>query len=492
MKSVTTQAMRDIEDAAFSQGITAEYLMDIAGLKIAETLLRYYPHTQQVTAYLGKGHNAGDALVALTHLREAGWDVNLTASCSAEELAPLTQQKLAKLGDSYLFEQIAPQPGSLIIDALVGIGASGALREPLAELALEINSLRNDLGCTVVALDIPSGVDADTGAITEGAVLADHTLSIGFPKAGILASQAISHVGAISHLTLDLLEEPADSKLQLITPQTLTRKRRDFDTHKGQMGRIGIWAGSEGMLGAAVLTATASLKAGAGLVTAFVPHTLYPVLATMMPHEVIVKPALDPRVMLDLDFDAIIIGPGIGDPVPSLADRLLFVAENCKMPLVLDADMLNLIAREDKLSLMHDNCILTPHPGEMLRLFPQAAELDRETTISKLSSEIPSTIVYKGARTLITQNNDTLHVNSSGTPAMATAGQGDVLAGFIASFCAQGYTNLEASKLATWIAGEAAQLALASGQHTEETLTASTLFGYMAPALDKVITTNTK
>lgn len=485
MKSVTIQSMRDIEAAVFAKGVTAESLMAVAGQKIAEMLLRYYPHHRQITAYLGKGHNAGDALVALSHLRNAGWSVHLKTCFKVSDLAPLTRQKLSEFGDNHLLGRVQPKPQSIILDALVGIGVSGELKPSLMHLAAEINMLRNEKDCITVALDIPSGVNPDTGEVTEGAVLADHTLSIGFPKVGILKSSATEHVGAISHLGIEGLGDTdfTQSLWQLICQQTLGRKRRAFGTHKGQTGSVGIWAGSEGMLGAAVLTATAALKAGAGLVTAFVPHTLYPVLATMMPSEVMVKPALDPRIMLDLDFDAIVIGPGIGKPVPSLAERLLFVAAKTKVPTVLDADMLNLIASEGKLGQMHADCILTPHPGEMLRLLPESASLNREETLRVLAQKIPSTIVYKGARTLITQKNEEYHVNSTGTPAMATPGQGDILSGFIAGFCAQGYTHLEASKLAVWVAGEAAQLALASGQYCEETLTASALFSFLAPAL---------
>lgn len=480
--------MRSIENALFEIGHTPESLMDQAGERIAQNILRYYPQLKSATAYLGKGHNAGDALVALYHLKQADWSVNIRCDFPLESLAPLTQKKLEQLGVSYFEQQDAPEAMTLLIDGLVGIGAKGALLSPLSGLAEEMNMLRNDHGCTIVSLDIPSGVEADTGAVSAGSVLADHTMCVALPKAGLLNSSATSHVGAISLIPLDAIDQHPNSnpEVQLITPLTLSRKRRQFDTHKGLTGHVGIWAGSEGMLGAAALTASAALKSGAGLVTVFIPPTLYPVLASMVPHEVMVKPTIDPRILLEEKFDTLIMGPGIGDPVPSLAERLLHVVENSKVPVILDADMLNLIARDEKLSVVHKNCILTPHPGEMRRLFPQAADLSREETIKVFTEQSAATVLLKGARTLISAPNTPLFVNSSGSPAMATAGQGDVLSGIIGGLCAQGYSNLDASKLAAWLAGEAAQLALANGSETDETLTASTVIAQLALALQAI------
>ena len=480
--------MRSIENAIFEIGHTPESLMDQAGERIAQKILRYYPHHKVVTAFLGKGHNAGDALVALSHLKKARWSVNLRCDFPLESLAPLTRKKLEQLGLKYFTEQSTPSANSILVDGLVGIGAQGELRSPLSELATEINGLRNDHGCVTISLDVPSGVDANSGEVSKGSVLADHTMCVGLPKTGLLSSSATSHVGAISLIQLDAIDQhpSTSSKIQLITPLTLSRKRRQFETHKGLTGHVGIWAGSEGMLGAAALTTTGALKAGAGLVTVFIPPTLYPVLAAMVPHEVMVKPTIDPRILLEQKFDTLIMGPGIGQPVPSLAERLLYVVKNCEVPVILDADMLNLIARDEKLSVLHANCIITPHPGEMRRLFPLTESLSREETINSVTEQVPATVLFKGARTLVSASNAPLFVNSSGSPAMATAGQGDVLSGIIGGLCAQGYSNLDATKLATWLAGEAAQLAIASNSESDETLTASSITTFLAQAFKAV------
>jgi len=475
--------MRDLENAVFAMGHTPEALMLQAGERMAQTILRYYPKHTHATAYLGKGHNAGDALVVAKHLQQAGWIIQLRCPYAKKELSPLSAKMFEALSDVEL-DSSTPPSGSLLIDGMLGIGAGGPLRAPLAELALEMNNARDLLDCTLIALDTPSGVNPNSGEIYPGAVKADHTLCVGYPKSGLLQSGCTHYVGALTQIALDALEDHApescQSSAQLITPHTLRRKRRDFDTHKGQAGRIGIWAGSKGMLGAAVLTATAALKSGAGLITLFVQPELYSIIAPMLPPEIMVRLSTDPRTMLEQNFDAIVLGPGIGTPDSTRANQLLEVAERSSVPVVLDADMLNLISREKKLSILHPKCILTPHPGEMQRLFPSSES--REKMALSFCEHYPVTLLFKGARTIITDPNKVLYVNSTGTSAMATAGQGDVLSGLIGGLCAQGYTPLDATKLAAWLAGEAAQLALASRTETEETLSASSVIDFLPQA----------
>ena len=476
--------MRDLENAVFAIGHTPEALMLQAGERMSQAILRYYPSHSHATAYLGKGHNAGDALVLAKYLQKAGWSIQLRCPYLEDDLSPLTLKMLESLGAIPLDSSTPPTAGSLLIDGLLGIGANGPLRPPLRELATEMNQARDSLGCTLISLDTPSGVNASTGEIYPAAVKADHTLCVGYPKSGLLKSSCIQHVGALTQIALDALEDHSpkacQSSPELITPHTLRRKRRDFDTHKGQAGRVGIWAGSKGMLGAAVLTATAALKSGAGLITLFSPPEIYSIIAPMLPPEIMVRLSLSPLTMLEQNFDAIVLGPGIGTPDSNLANQLLAVVERSSIPIVLDADMLNLIAREEKLSSLHPKCILTPHPGEMQRLFPSSES--REKIALNFCELYPVTLLFKGARTIITEPNKVLYVNSTGTPAMATAGQGDVLSGLIGGLCAQGYTPLDATKLSAWLAGEAAQLALASQTETEETLSASSVIHFLPQA----------
>ncbi len=476
--------MREIEDAVFALGHTPIDLMLQAGKRMSEVILRYYPQKKAATAFISKGHNAGDALVVLKHLSEAGWEIAIRSAFEEYELAPLTQEMLGRLGAVHWNYESSPAPGSLLIDALLGIGAQGPLRPPLAELASTMNQLRLNSGCTVVALDTPSGIDGSTGEVYAEAVEADHTLCVGLPKSGLLTSSTINHVGAITLVPLDSLIPhyptfDADA-LQLITPQSLKRKLRNFDTHKGRAGRVGIWAGSEGMLGAAALTATAALKAGAGLITLFTTPHLYPTLASMVPHEIILNTSDDPLLLLQQNFDALVLGPGMGTPNSITAKKLLELIEKTKLPTVVDADMLNLIAHTGNQQLLSHHCILTPHPGEMQRLFPSTNS--REETARAFCKRYPSTLLYKGARTIVSAHNEALYINSSGTPAMATAGQGDVLSGLIAGLCAQRYSKIEAAKLGAWLTGEAAQIALAKGTESQETLTASSVLNHLHKA----------
>lgn len=493
MQAVTRETMRSIENATFSSGQTTESLMDSAGLGIAEHILRYYPQHKHVTAYLGKGHNAGDALVALEHLREAGWEIALRSEALLRDFTPLTRKKLLQLDVNLFKQQKAPRPNSLLLDGLVGIGAEGALRAPLKSLAAEMNLHRSQHGCTTIALDVPSGIDANSGEIYPDSVRADHTLCIGLAKIGLLHSSVVDYVGAIGLVKLDAIQPAFDEHIKelkgpsLITAQSLTRKRRPHDTHKGQAGRVGIWAGSEGMLGAAALCARAALKSGAGLVTLFTPPTLYPILAAIVPTEVMIKPTIDPRGLLEQNFDALVIGPGIGTPVPSVAEKLLSVMEQSTVATVLDADMLNLIARENAQQALSQHCIITPHPAEMLRLFPDSAQLTREKSARQFSEAFSATLYLKGARSIVASAGQPLHINSSGTPAMATAGQGDVLAGLIGGLAAQGYSALDCCRLAGWLCGEASQLALASGHEVEETLCASDTLRNLPQAFAQII-----
>ncbi|WP_018968970.1 bifunctional ADP-dependent NAD(P)H-hydrate dehydratase/NAD(P)H-hydrate epimerase [Rubritalea marina] len=487
MIAVSSSTMRSIEQLAFDQGHSPWSLMLEAGRGIAETILHYYPHAHHVIAYLGKGNNAGDALVALKHLKEAGWQIELRAAYPLDSWGELPKMAYTELGKPALKEQTSAHHQSILIDAMLGTGTQGELRAPLITLVQEINKTRALSGAVTVSLDVPSGLSQDASP-----VISDHCIQIGLPKDFTLDSQHTDKVGAISHVPLTALDlcasaaqqligDVADAP-QLICPASLTRMRRPYGQHKGMSGRVGIWAGSEGMLGAAALAATACLKSGAGLITVFIPPTLYPVLATMVPLEVMVQPAIDPRIMLDMEFDSLIIGPGIGTPVPSLAERLLQVIEQSNVPTVIDADALNLIASEQRHEVLNHLSIITPHPGEFQRLFPHSGS--REDKARLVQSESPATLVYKGSRTIVCSADSPQWINSTGTPAMASAGQGDVLSGLIAGLCAQGYTSLESSKLAVWLAGEAAQLALS--QESTETLTASSVIEFLPEALQSL------
>jgi NAD(P)H-hydrate epimerase len=254
---------------------------------------------------------------------------------------------------------------------------------------------------------------------------------------------------------------------------------RGFDTHKGQCGRVAVVAGSQKYPGAARLCSTAAVKAGAGLVTLFVPPDIAPVLSSSVIPEVMVSPVADLREILHQKFDAVAIGPGIGRERDEMVRA--FIAE-CPVPCVIDADALNAISPDP--SCLKNNPaprLLTPHPLEMERLFPQNS-LIRRQWLEDFVAEYPVTLLLKGARTLIGECGAPPAYNTTGHPGMATGGMGDVLTGVAAALLAQGKSPLQSAKLAAWLCGHAAELAIRDGHASQESLTASDIITHLGPA----------
>ena len=480
MGLITCQEMRELEEDAFRSGVSAEALMDKAGRGLGEVLVRHYPEPGTAVAYLGRGNNGGDALVALEVLRKAGWRIAARCPFQPHELGVLPRRKLRQLqdvgleGDAVADMDLA-QP-LLLIDGLLGIGARGPLRDPLSALAAEMNDLRAKAGAQIVSVDIPSGLNGDTGEPYEGAVQADLTATIAVPKTGLVADAAINHVGRIEVIPLEELSAPitgdrittAESLRSLLPP-------RAFDTHKGQTGRIGIVAGSRGMLGAAVLATQGALRGGGGLVTMFVLEENYPLLlAAGPPAEAMVKPVSGYGEVLRDAQDVLAIGPGLGSLEGSHRSEILELLAQREVPLVVDADALNIIAAEGPDEHLHGGMVLTPHPGEMLRLFPEAATMSRAQVAREFVKRYSCALLYKGARTIVTASGEDLSYNGTGSPGMATGGQGDVLCGLLAALMAGGLRALEAAQAAAWLAGRASELALSGGESPESLLAGDT------------------
>lgn len=481
---VTAEKMRAIEESLFGSGVEAEPLMNLAGLGIAREIRRRFPTPATAIAVIGTGNNGADALVALAHLREAGWQIAVRSARPPESLEKLPLKKWEALGEIELLESLSGQRGCgqmILLDGLLGIGSRGELREPVAGLAREMNVLRASGKAITVAIDLPSGLDCDSGKCGKDAVVADVTITLGSPKAGLIADDAASSVGSLSLIPLPGLSEwPADAD-HLIVPETLAVEKliRPFDFHKGLAGRVGIVAGSRGFAGAAALTSLGALRGGAGLITLFVREEDYPLILPLVPIEVMVKPLRSYLEILDQRLDALAIGPGLGDT----SDEVLSLISKFKNPTVLDADALNLIARSGGISELGSHQIVTPHPGEMARLLPDfegsRAEIAREFT--RLST---ATLLFKGARTIVTSADSPLAYNTTGTPAMATGGEGDVLTGVIAAFLARGLATLEAAKMGAWLTGRASEIALPD--ESMESLSATTTTAFLGKAFQSL------
>ena len=489
MGSVTVAEMLAIEASALVNGWSEEQLLNLAGEKLGIAIGRQFPHPRTVVGYLGKGHNAGDTLVALRVLRDHfGWKIATRNAYPIGDLAPLVLKNWHELGIPLALDSmpsVRDADGPLILlDGLLGTGARGPLRQPLLPLADEMAWLRHHLGARVTAIDLPSGVDPDSGQIPPGTVVADITFMVGAAKRGLLTGGTAAATGALALVSVEPLTASSDSELTLISPQTLDFAKcpRPFDFHKGAAGRIAIVAGSEQFPGAAVLAATGALRGGGGLVTLYVPESIRSQITAKIPPEIIIRGYGNPAEVLRYRFDALVVGCGLGELRGEVGLGLISLLSNSAAPTVVDADALNLVARSGGLGIFSKNHVLTPHPGEFARLAPDLAELPREEAACEFVTRTPATLLFKGCRTLVTRHGLPLFVNSTGTPAMATGGHGDFLAGVIGARLARGDSLTDAAALGAWLCGRAAEIALNHGEFSEDTLLPSDLPRFLGAA----------
>ena len=470
---LTRARMLRLEQETFSRGIPADVLMEAIGAKLARFVSQFFPRPGLVVCYAGKGHNAGDALVAARHLALLGWRVLVRTPFSREDFAALTRDKFDALHSSLLpgpFRPSTPQDGPLVqLDALVGLGSQGTLREPLASLALEMNELRRTANARTVAVDLPSGLDPDTGLPGDPCVEADFTATVGFAKTGLVADAAVNHVGRLGLLdSPDFLRPDADCTDELLTAPLLRRDwpPRAFDTNKGMCGRAILLAGSRGTLGAAYLCTAGAVRGGAGLVSLGALPDAYDLLAATMIPEVMVRPLEKLTDIFNFPVDAIGIGPGLGGGQEA---RTLRIVREAPCAAVVDADALTIVSHA---GLQHiDQAkgprLLTPHPGEMQRLLAGRKIKDRSKVARDFTDKHAVTLLLKGARTVIAQRGRPLRYNTTGHPGMATGGMGDVLTGVCTALLAQGTDTYQAASVGAWVCGRAAEIALTQRASTE-------------------------
>ncbi|TDU73018.1 NAD(P)H-hydrate epimerase [Prosthecobacter fusiformis] len=473
---VTCRQMQEMEERAFASGISPADLMLSAGTGIAQLIRQFFPQPGTLGLYLGSGNNAGDALVAARELQKDGWEIYTRFSGDVAKLKPLPAKhwralKGVERRDTPPTE--IPKAPLVLLDGLLGIGAHGPLRPHIQALASEMNALRISHRAVTVAMDIPSGLDADAGVPEKDCVIADITATVAIAKQGLVADLAINHVGRLAVVPLPQLAafgQETDDRSVVLTPEFLRTclPRRRFDFHKGQAGRVGILAGSRGYFGAAELACRGALRAGAGLVTLFVKEDAYDILARRVPAEVMVKAVKDYREVLEMRMDALGIGPGLGF---DHEDEYLEVIEKAALPAVVDADALTALSRHP--SLLNRSTsprLLTPHPGEMARLMPEGSLLCRCDQAETWAQNHPGhTLLLKGARTVIsTHGLDTL-INTTGHPGMAAGGMGDVLTGVSSALIGQGISPHHTAGMAAWLCGRAAELHALS-QSAESTL----------------------
>ena len=479
--------MRAVEERAFAEGATPETLMNEAGEQIARAITQFFPEPGVAIVFFGKGHNGGDALVAARHLGEARWQVHLVAAFSSDKWTDLTRKKFGEAGLCYPHFPTKLTSGKpiIVLDGLLGIGASGELREPILHFTRTINSLRNAVNAHVFALDLPTGLDGDTGHLDRDAVVADTTLTVGFGKTGLVADAATDNVGRIAVLPVKALSAAAEARPtadHLGTPIELAPllPRRRFDSHKGNYGRIGIIAGSRGFVGAAAMTSAACVHAGGGLVVLYATADTHSALTAIAPPEVMVRQVDSYLEVLVQKHDVLAVGPGVG---LSRSKEISQVMAASSLPMIIDADGLNILS-QNRAALGHfaGPRLLTPHPGEMARLEPDAEKRDRNATVAAFTEAHPVTLLLKGARTIIGEVGRPLSFNTTGNPGMATGGMGDVLTGVCAALAGQGLPLYDVARLGAWLCGRAGELALSHGPESEESLSATVLIRYLGLA----------
>lgn len=481
---VSCEEMRRIEEAAFARGIRAGDLMEEAGRGLAQIVRQFHPEPGHCVAYCGKGNNAGDALVALRILREWGWETSVSLAFAEADFSELPAGHFKALKPTAFPGMASRGKPLVVLDGLLGVGAKGEPREPIAGEIAAINRLRREQAAWVLAIDIPSGLHGDTGEPAAHCVEADLTATIGQAKQGLVRDAATNFVGRLALIPLEDLDPPASTQLSAVsTAPELAQwlPSRSFDQHKGNFGRIGIVAGSPGFLGAARLCSAAAVKAGAGLVTLYVRPETQMAFATACIPEVMVKVLKNYRDILDEKLDVIAIGPGLGMEAVS---EVSAIVQRAKQPLVVDADALNIVARDiSLLKYCAGPRLLTPHPGEMERLLPQKNHTRREW-LEDFVAKYPVTLLLKGARTLIGAPTGLRYYNTTGNPGMGSGGMGDVLTGVCAALLAQVEEKdpLRAGVLGAWLCGRAAERAVFSGGESPESLCAENVIEQLGGA----------
>jgi hydroxyethylthiazole kinase-like uncharacterized protein yjeF len=468
--------MRAAEEAAFARGIEVEALMDEAGAGVARAVQYFFPRAGVCIVYAGKGHNGGDALVAAERLQRDGWKIDIRLPCPEDDCSELTRKKLAALREERRDElplvhgRAEARPSrTIILDGLLGVGTKGLLREPIRATARELNAVRLERSAVVFAVDLPSGLNSDTGEADPDSVVADFTVTIGFAKHGLLADGAVDFVGRLVVLPLPDLEAGGARNEVMATAPALARlvPRRKFGAYKNQFGRIGVVAGSKGFVGAAILTATGVLRSGGGLVELFVPDDIYEIAATAAPPEVMVKATRGYKDLADAKIDVWAVGPGLGT---AHGARIRDLIARVEQPMVVDADGLNILAEEiEVLTRCRGPRLLTPHPGEMARLVAPG-KMTRAGLARSFCEQFPVTLLLKGSRTIVAQRGQPLSFNSTGNPGMAKGGMGDVLTGVCAGLIGQGMSLYDAARVGAWLCGRSAEIVIFRAGSTEQTL----------------------
>ena len=489
MKVVTAAEMRKIDqDTIEDIGIPGIVLMETAGSEIVRSVDRHYPTAHRIGIFVGKGNNGGDGLVIARQLAHAGREVYIILVSPEDSFTGEAQTNLdivknlglniQDVNDAIL--HLNTLGCELLIDTIFGTGLHSEVREPISTIINEINNL----SIPILAVDLPSGLDADTGKPLGTCVKADRTITIGLPKRGLLLHPGAELAGQLEIVDIGFPKQVIDA--QKINVNWTTKKDaanflppRTSDSHKGSYGRVLVVAGSTGMTGAASLTSEAALRSGAGLVTLAIPKSLNAIMEVKLSEVMTLPlPETEDGSLADSAAQAILeyaernksilaIGPGLSQHPETVALVHQLIKENIEQSLdlrmVIDADGLNALAKaKEHISMLGMDAVLTPHLGEMARLtdtpIPTLAT-DRIGVSEEFTKKYGLTLVLKGAPTITSYPNGRVWINSTGNPGMSTAGMGDVLTGVIAGIMAQKVQSAHAATLGVYLHGLAGDIA---------------------------------
>jgi len=497
MDVLSLKEMLAREDEAFHSGVTAAALMDAAGKAMARRTAAIYPRARKFLVLVGKGNNGGDGLVVARHLAEAGKRVKVVLTASPDQLSELPGAQLARLHAAFPELEIAmwrdgldfPHSDGVVIDALLGVQARGALRGVLAQVVAKLNAARAARFFRTVALDLPTGLaafeDGSAPKDRDDAVVADVTIAVGFAKDVLVRETLSAWVGRLEVVPWTEAKTQSAPRQVLVAHELAgLLPRRSALSYKGDFGKLVIVAGSLGFTGAPVLCTQAAQAMGAGLLSVVTRPDASSVVAAQAPHEAMVSgwPAGEDAPSVVRKASAIAIGPGLGDDAETVKMLRAVLAVGC--PVLIDADGLNALAKNpDLLRDARGPVLLTPHIGEMGRLIGRKFSPDeRESVAREFVDRHKVTLVLKGTRTLITAPGQPFYINTTGNPGLSTGGSGDTLSGILAALLAQGLTPLDAARLGVWLHGHAADLVLIE-RGCEEGLTPTMLSAHLGAAL---------
>jgi NAD(P)H-hydrate epimerase len=511
MRVLNTQQMRDADRQTIEEiGIPSIVLMENAGRQAVAAMEAAFEDiaSSKVGVLCGRGNNGGDGFVVARTLAQRGIEAVVFLLGSVADIkgeARTNLEILGRLGMTVVeianaqewelhFSEVSGC--DLIVDAIAGTGFHGPLSGLLETVVADVNGL----GAPVIAIDLPTGVSADSHELMGEPIEASMTVTLAAPKIPLVLPPADAYAGdlviADIGIPASVIDELDGPWLELLSRESMRElvPARAADSHKGDFGRVVVVAGSVGRTGAAHLAALGALRSGAGLVTIATARSALPIIAAMMPEymteslEETATGAIDFAAvdrLLDIKADVIALGPGLGQD-PSTAAFVQAVVERSGVPLVLDADALNAFREDPDRLAGRDgvDVIITPHPGEMARLIGVSVEQiqsDRLAHAREFAAAHRVHVVLKGHRTIISGPEGRSFVNLTGNPGMASGGTGDLLTGMIAAWFAQILDAEGACKLAVYLHGAAGDLAEAD--EGENTLLATDIAGHLGDAL---------